>query len=73
MKAFQIGDRIRVIQNRVESNPIIGRTGTIVNQTCHPTPMWAVQFDDEPPQPEGIGTLMNGCEIEKLNDLSVNK
>lgn len=61
---FKIGDRVRVIRNRAGTGSAIGKTGTIVSMTAHPSPLWAVQFDGEH-RAEKTGILMNGNELEK--------
>ena len=61
---FKEGDRVEIIKNRVDSDPIIGKTGTVVRSTCTVHPLWVVRLDGETYSQDDTGTLLNPSEIK---------
>lgn len=66
-RVFKEGTRVRVVKNRVPSDPIIGKTGTVVRSTGTVHPLWVVRLDGETYSQDDTGTLLNPSEIEAID------
>lgn len=61
---FKVGDRVEIIKNRVDSDPIIGKTGTVVGSTCTVHPFWNVRLDGKTYSSDNLGALLKPSEIQ---------
>ena len=65
-EAFKEGQQVRVIKGRVPSDPIVGKTGTVVGSTNDLSFFWVVCLDGQTYTDEEPGELLRTDEIETL-------
>ena len=65
-EAFKEGQQVRVIKGRVASDPIVGKTGTVVGSTNNLKFFWVVCLDGQTYTDEKPGELLRTDEIETL-------
>ena len=71
-EAFKEGQQVRVVKGRVPSDPIVGKTGTVVGSTNDqtlvvvPSFFWVVCLDGQTYADGESGELLRTDEIEAL-------
>ena len=66
-EAFKEGQQVRVVKGRVPSDPIVGKTGTVVGSTNDLSFFWVVCLDGQTyTDDEFGGELLRTDEIETL-------
>ena len=65
-EAFKEGQQVRVIKGRVPSDPIVGKTGTVVGSTNDLSFFWVVCLDGQTYTNGESGELLRTDEIETL-------
>ena len=66
-KVFKEGQQVRVIKGRVPSDPIVGKTGTVVGSTNDLSFFWVVCLDGQTYTDDDFGgELLRTDEIETL-------
>ena len=65
-KVFKEGQQVRVIKGRVPSDPIVGKTGTVVGSTNDLSFFWVVCLDGQTYTNGESGELLRTDEIETL-------
>ena len=64
--AFKEGQQVRVVKGRVPSDPIVGKTGTVVGSTNDLSFFWVVCLDGQTYTDKKPGELLRTDEIETL-------
>ena len=65
-EAFKEGQQVRVIKGRVPSDPIVGKTGTVVGNVGTIQPLWVICLDRKTYGKDSTDTLLYSDEIETL-------
>ena len=66
-EAFKEGQQVRVVKGRVPSDPIVGKTGTVVGSTNDLSFFWVVCLDGQTYTDSDFGgELLRADEIETL-------
>ena len=65
-EAFKEGQQVRVVKGGVASDPIVGKTGTVVGSTNNLSLFWVVCLDGQTYTDGESGELLRTDEIEAL-------